>query len=174
MLGLAVYLALQAGLTPAQAPRRPDQFILPFIGIPCTVVLWSAIGSFAAMLYRFNRHPIHEFTDAAKWLVTRPVRGVVVGSAFYLVFAAGLFLVGATPAGPGDAAGLGCPGILGSATAAPRELLILALAFLVGFSDRFGDAVFNALVERYAPGPRGLRGIAGQGMTGRTAEVAAA
>lgn len=112
---------------------------LAFFGIPWAVALWSLIGSFAAMIYRFNRQPIYDFGDAVKWLLTRPVQGLVLGSAFYLVLTSGLFLL--TGGASGDAL---------SGTAKVTTEIILVLSFLVGFSDRFADSVFNALVDRYS------------------------
>ncbi|WP_445637317.1 hypothetical protein NSTC745_02406 [Nostoc sp. DSM 114161] len=112
---------------------------LAFLGIPWPVVIWSLIGSFAAMIYRFNRQPIYDFTDAIKWMLTRPTQGVVLGSAFYLVLASGLFLL------TGGASGSTSSGV-GKVTTE----IILVLSFLVGFSDKFADSVFNALVDKYS------------------------
>jgi hypothetical protein len=113
---------------------------LAFVGIPWPVALWSLIGSFAAMIYRFNRQPIYDFTDAVKWMLTRPVQGLVLGSAFYLVLGSGLFLL----TGGSSAAA--------TSTSVSRVTteIILVLAFLVGFSDRFADSVFNTLVDKYS------------------------
>lgn len=112
---------------------------LAFFGVPWPVALWSLIGSFAAMIYRFNRQPIYNFTDAIKWMITRPVQGLVLGSAFYLVLASGLFLLT-------GGASINTSSNLGKVTTE----IILVLAFLVGFSDRFADSVFNALVDKYS------------------------
>ena len=111
---------------------------LAFLGIPWPVVLWSLIGSFAAMIYRFNRQPIYNFTDAIKWMLTRPVQGIVLGSAFYLVLVSGLFLLGGNSTDKSSNAGK------------VTTEIILVLSFLVGFSDRFADTVFNALVDKYS------------------------
>lgn len=122
--------------------------LLPVLRVPWPVVLWSLIGSFASMIHRFNRRPIYDFGDAVKWLLTRPVQGLVLGAAFYLVVSSGLLLITGTIV-EGQ----------GSSTRIADEVL-LVLAFLVGFSDRFGDRVFNTLVRRYsqeeeAAGPAG-------------------
>ncbi|CCH95027.1 membrane hypothetical protein [Microcystis aeruginosa PCC 9432] len=117
-----------------------DDLNLPLLNIPWPVVFWSFIGSFAAMIYRFNRQPIHEFGDVVKWTLTRLVQGVVLGSAFYLILVSGLsLLTGVTPAASIDPT--------------PKKItteVILILSFLVGFSDRFADSVFNTLIERYS------------------------
>lgn len=117
-----------------------DELKLPLLNVPWPVVFWSFIGSFAAMIYRFNRQPIHEFGDVVKWTLTRLVQGVVLGSAFYLILVSGLsLLTGVTPAASVD-----------PASKKITTEVILILSFLVGFSDRFADSVFNTLIERYS------------------------
>lgn len=77
-----------------QLNQKPlSELKLPLFGIPWPVALWSLIGSFAAMIYRFNQRPIYDFGNALKWMLTRPVQGVVLGSTFYLVLVSGLFLL---------------------------------------------------------------------------------
>jgi hypothetical protein len=95
------------------------------------------------MIHRFNRRPIYDFGDAVKWLLTRPVQGLVLGAAFYLVVSSGLLLITGTIV-EGQ----------GASTRIADEVL-LVLAFLVGFSDRFGDRVFNTLVRRYSQDEEG-------------------
>ncbi len=124
-------VSLQIGEKPLGEMR------LPFFGIPWPVVLWSLIGSIAAMIYQFNKKPISDFGDATKWMLTRPIQGVILGSTFYLVLISGLFLL--TGTNPSDTSG-----------AVRVDEIILVLVFLVGFSDRFADAVFNTLVERFS------------------------
>jgi hypothetical protein len=110
---------------------------LPLLGIPWPVIVWSLVGSFAAMIHRFNRRPIHDFGDTVKWMLTRPVQGIVLGSALYFVLVSGLFLL--TGGSVEDTSSL-----------IVADEFILVLCFLVGFSDRFANSVFNALVERYS------------------------
>lgn len=114
-----------------------NQLRMPLLGIPWPVVLWSLIGSFAAMIHRFNSNPIYDFTDAVKWMITRPVQGVVLGSTMYLILVSGLFIL--TAGSTSNPSGL-----------ISTDEVILVLCFLVGFSDRFADSVFNALVQRYS------------------------
>lgn len=115
------------------------EYILPIIGVPLAVIIWGFIGSFASMLYRFNRRPIHDFGHTVKWLITRPVQGVVLSSAFYLVLISGQFLFTGEVKTDGQ-------GVLNSTE------IILFLSFLLGFSDRFGDSVFEILVQKYTGG----------------------
>ncbi|NEQ38600.1 MAG: hypothetical protein F6K40_20950 [Okeania sp. SIO3I5] len=110
-----------------------DDLKLPLLNIPWPVVFWSFIGSFAAMIYRFNRQPIYEFGNVLKWTITRLVQGIVLGSAFYLILVSGLSLL---------------------ISEKITTEVILILSFLVGFSDRFADSVFNTFIERYTKNAR--------------------
>ncbi|MBW4442539.1 MAG: hypothetical protein KME10_15165 [Plectolyngbya sp. WJT66-NPBG17] len=103
------------------------------LGIPAAVIIWSFIGSFAATIHRFNRRSVYYFDDAIKWMITRHVQGIVLSSAFYLILTSGLFLPSS-----GDSQSL------------IKDKVILVLSFLIGFSDRFVDSVFNTLIERYS------------------------
>ncbi len=107
--------------------------------IPWQVLVWSLVGSFAAMIHRLNHSPIYDFGDAFKWMITRPVQGVVLGAATYLILVAGLFML---TGGEVDTE---------SVTGVLEDEVVLLVVFLVGFSDRFADSVLNTLVRRYAP-----------------------
>lgn len=113
---------------------------LPLLNIPWPVVFWSFIGSFAAMIYRFNRQPIYEFGDVIKWTLTRLVQGVVLGSAFYLILVSGLALL----------TGHSLETTIPKTSNKLADEVILVLTFLVGFSDKFADTMFNALIDRYS------------------------
>jgi hypothetical protein len=115
-----------------------NELTLPLLGIPWPVILWSLIGSFASMLYRFNNKQVPDFGSTVKWFITRPVQGIVLGSAFYLVLMSGLFLLTGEVASDVE-------------NASPvKDEVILVLSFLVGFSDRFANSVFNALVANFS------------------------
>lgn len=131
IIALVIYMFGTQGLN-AQEPLT--KLRVPFLGIPWPVLLWSAIGSFAAMVHRFNTNPIYDFGDAVKWMITRPIQGVVLGLALYLLLVSGLFLL------TGNVSG----------TSGLRDEAILVLCFFVGFSDRFADSVFNTLVQKYS------------------------
>ncbi|PSB21602.1 hypothetical protein C7B65_03185 [Phormidesmis priestleyi ULC007] len=114
------------------------QATVSFWGIPTPILIWSFIGSFAAMIHRFNSQSVYYFNDAIKWMLTRHVQGIVLSSAFYLVLTSGLFLI---TNGAASQASTPQPSI--------KDELVLVLSFLIGFSDRFVDSVFNTLIERY-------------------------
>ncbi len=102
--------------------------------IPISVMIWSFIGSFAATVLRFNRRPVYQFNDPWKWMLTRHAQGIILSSAFYLVLISGLFLI--SDGTDGDPSHI-------------KTEVILILSFLIGFSDRFVDHVFNTLLKRY-------------------------
>jgi hypothetical protein len=138
VLALPIYVGVRWGGKFFIGDGPLSSMKLPLIGIPWPVIVWSLIGSFAAMIYRFNKKPIYDFGDAVKWMLTRPVQGVVLGAAFYLVLISGLFLFGGSTTPPN--------------AASHTNDVILILSFLVGFSDRFADSVFNAIVDTYSRG----------------------
>jgi len=109
---------------------------VPIIGVPASVLLWAAIGSLAAILYRFYKRQRGRITKEIRWLIARPVIGIVMGALSYLAIVSGLFIFG-TATGTAD------PG----ATIARPQLLWM-LAFLGGFSDKVFEAVVNAVVSR--------------------------
>lgn len=112
--------------------------VLPIIQIPLSVLLWSAIGSFTAILYRFNSSGDVELQDPLRWLFTRPLTGIVMGMVAYIVVKLG-FLTARSP----DSSSIDSP-----------ELLWL-IAFLSGFSDRFADGLLRSLVGRFGGDTKG-------------------
>lgn len=106
--------------------------VLPVLRIPVSVLLWAAIGSFTAILYRFNCSGDIELRDPLRWLFTRPLTGVVIGAVTYFVVRIGFLATGFE-----DSESIRSP-----------ELFWL-IAFLSGFSDRFADRLLRSLVGRF-------------------------
>ena len=111
---------------------------MPVLGIPLAVLVWSLIGSVAAILYRFYTYRIRELSQVSlevTWLIARPLTGVIMGMASYVIIVAGLLVFGdvaqSTP---------GTPTI--------RPQLLWAVAFLAGFSDRFFEGFIHILVSK--------------------------
>ena len=125
-----LYHAQQTGFSGTNA--------LPVLGVPACVILWSCVGSFAAILYRFTNADDREIKDPLRWLFSRPLTGVVMGTITFLVIKAGLLAIT-----PQSGAALSTPGT------APNELMWL-VAFLAGFSDRFSDGLLNTLMGNIA------------------------
>jgi hypothetical protein len=137
VLAILLIVGLIIAIGPTSYGTNSLDMKIPLIGVPWPVILWSLIGSFAAMIHRFNKNPIYDFSDAVKWMLTRPVQGIVLGCAVYLILVSGSFLInGALPA---------------NAIANTSKELILILSFFVGFSDRFADSVFTLLLRNYTP-----------------------
>jgi hypothetical protein len=95
----------------------------PILGIPLGICIWAFIGSFAAMLQQFYQKSIYEFGDTLKWVLIRPVLGVVMGSAIYLAFSNGFGITADTGNGS----------------------LIYLVAFFVGLSDKFTLGIIDRL-----------------------------
>jgi hypothetical protein len=110
---------------------------IPILGIPMSVILWSVVGSVAAILYRFYTRDKTKATDEIRWLIARPIIGVVMGALSYLAIISGLFIFG-------SAVGVN------SDPSLARPQLLWMVAFLGGFSDKFFEAIINAVVGKFS------------------------
>ena len=108
----------------------PD-YVIPVLGIPLSVIMWSAIGSFTSVLYRLNRSTEKELRDPIRWMISRPIVGVMMGILVFLAVKVGFL---ATTSG--------------QAEVVSTEVIWL-LAFLAGFSDRFAASVLKSIVGRF-------------------------
>ena len=110
---------------------------IPVLGIPYSIMVWSAVGSIAAILYRFYAKEPTRITKEIRWLIARPIIGIIMGSVGYLAIMSGLLIFGASTgveANPMDA----------------RPQLLWLLAFLGGFSDKVFDVIINTVVSRFS------------------------
>ncbi len=112
--------------------------ILPVIQVPLPILLWSAIGSFTAILYRFNSSGDIELQDPLRWLFTRPITGIVMGVIAYFVV-----LVGLVSITSGDATASK------NISSAGSTVILWLVAFISGFSDRFADGLLRTLIGRF-------------------------
>ena len=112
-----------------------DEKIVPVIGIPVSILVWAAIGSLAAILYRFYTHQAGRMREEIKWLIARPIIGIVMGSLSYLAILSGLIIFGTTMGLDSDAS-----------NARPQILWIIA--FLGGFSDKFFERIIAIVVGK--------------------------
>lgn len=105
--------------------------LVPLLGIPIPIVLWSALGSLANMLYRYYKQMrVRDVEQELKWVWARPLVGIVMGAVTYLVITSGLIVLGAvTPQN--------------QSIQLKPELLWL-FAFVGGFSDR----IFEGIIEK--------------------------
>ena len=106
--------------------------VLPVLDLPLPVLLWAAIGSFTAILYRFNNQGDIELHDPLRWLFTRPLTGIVMGTVTFLIVKLGFLSVSSQP-----------PDTLGTTT------MLALIAFIAGFSDRFADNLIKSLIGRF-------------------------
>jgi hypothetical protein len=105
--------------------------------VPVYILVWSTVGSLAAILYRFNRSATVELDDPMRVLLTRPLTGIILGAFSYLLVQLGFLAVSG---GAGTAESLG----------GERGVhLMIVVAFVVSFSDRLSEAVLKALVGRF-------------------------
>jgi hypothetical protein len=140
-IGVAISFLVLAGIATflyyAPALGVTADSIINILGIPVTVVLWSVVGSFAAILYRFSMSGDRQLEDPLRWFFSRPLTGVVMGSITFLVIKVGLLTF--TPGATSETA---------VASVANKELMWL-VAFLAGFSDRFSDSLLKSLIGKF-------------------------
>jgi hypothetical protein len=116
---------------------------IPVFGVPLSVVMWAAAGSLAAILYRFYTSTGQiRFNVEVRWLIARPVIGIIMGAVVYLALISGLVLIGAGPSST-TINPLAPPG---------RLEFYYVVAFLAGFSDKFYVGVINLLTEKFQGG----------------------
>jgi hypothetical protein len=124
-LGLLIFWG-----TRPNGPSVDDVF--PIIQVPLPIVVWSAIGSFTAILYRFNKSGDVELQDPLRWLFTRPLTGIVMGTIAFFVLKVGFLSVLPNENSPGGS----------------TEILWL-VAFITGFSDRLADSTLKLLAGQF-------------------------
>jgi len=125
ILGLIIY----SGTLPGGPTTNT---VLPILQIPLPILLWSAIGSFAAILYRFNKSGDIELQDPLRWLFTRPLTGLVMGIVGYLMLSIGFLAAGVK-----------------DTSSFSTTVVFWLTAFISGFSDRFADTLLRSLVGHF-------------------------
>lgn len=110
-------------------------------GVPQSVILWGAAGSLAAILYRFYTEQGQiRFATEFRWLIARPIIGIIMGGVVYVALNSGLVLLTTSSAAQT------------TATAAANSTINInsfwIVAFLAGFSDKFYLGVIDLLVAR--------------------------
>lgn len=114
---------------------QADMIGIPILGVPISVLLWAGIGSLAAILYRFYTRRIGRLGNEIKWLIARPIIGIIMGALAYLTILSGLFVFS------------GATGVNADIALAKPQLIWL-LAFLGGFSDKFFETIIAGLIGR--------------------------
>jgi hypothetical protein len=137
-ISLASLIGIGAFLYWAYKSNLNGNLNLPILGIPSCVLLWSVIGSFAAILYRFSNSGDRALEDPLRWLFARPIMGVIMGAMAFLVLKAGFITISQA----------GGNSINPVATSISNEVTWL-IAFLAGFSDRFSEGLLKTLAGRF-------------------------
>jgi hypothetical protein len=130
-------LAVFAIYTDAAQANEPYIF-----GIPLGVIVWGATGSLAAILYKFyTAEDRVRLAHEVRWLIARPIIGIIMAGLSYLTLVSGFVLLGAASTGTESAA------------AAPigRIEIYWIFAFLAGFSDKFYLGIIDLLVAKTLP-----------------------
>lgn len=107
--------------------------VIPLLQIPLSIVLWGSIGSFTALIYRFNKAADAELRNPKRLMLTRPIIGVVMSVISYFVLRVGILASLPRDVVPSLETGL----------------VFWLLAFLVGFSDTLAEGVLRTLVGRF-------------------------
>ena len=137
------------------------ELVIPVFGIPLSVVMWGAMGSLAAILYRFYTERKRVRLDLeVRWLIARPIIGVIMGGLAYLAIVSGMGILnlGNVPA----------PNIPGGEELPQNLEAFWVIAFLAGFSDKFYLGIVKLLVGRALGEPES--GHAKQVVDGRAGE----
>jgi hypothetical protein len=111
-------------------------FNIKVFGIPLGVFIWSGIGGFVSVPYRyvFQQEEFQEPT--IKWLVIRPIMGLVLGTVTYFSFSISLLVLDRN---------------LEEGLLKNREIIFLFISFFAGFSDRFAIFLLGSVVGRVVP-----------------------
>lgn len=118
--------------------NNPELLVKKVFGVPLSVMLWGAAGSLAAILYRFYTEQGQiRFSAEFRWLIARPIIGIIMGAVVYLALVSGLVLV-SNDTGSGA----------GSGESIARLEALWIVSFLAGFSDKFYLGVIDLLVAR--------------------------
>ncbi|MEM7342993.1 MAG: hypothetical protein AAF485_02010 [Chloroflexota bacterium] len=132
-----IYIAIVVAVIFFGTPAQSNNQEIPILGVPISVMIWAAVGSIAAILYRFYTREPTRITSEIRWLIARPIIGVIMGAVGYLAIVSGLLIFGTA---------VGADENFDSA----RPQLLWLLAFLGGFSDRFFEVIIDAVVSRFS------------------------
>jgi len=103
-----------------------------YLGVPALVWGWAAAGSLTSMLLRAGQTPFPNWWEAVRWVLYRPLVGVVMGALLYLLVKGGLIVFSAS----GDGV-------------APRAELIAVIAFAGSFSDELSVNLLQKVIGRF-------------------------
>ena len=136
---IIAYIALLASLmiVAAKFNIKLQESMIPFLKIPLWAIVWGALGSLAAILYRFytSTKRIHFFQES-QWLIARPLIGILMSVIAYSATQAGLIV-------------LGVPSTESTSVLPESARRIVSITcFLAGFSDRFYLSLIDLLINK--------------------------
>ena len=113
---------------------------VPYISVPVWALIWGALGSLSAILYKFYivKRRV-KFSIEFQWLIARPIIGILMSAVAYLAVTSGLILLGSESSSPSAKE-------LSVSDNATRFTAIVC--FLAGFSDRVYLGIINLLVSK--------------------------
>ncbi len=121
----------------AKSDIKLQNSMIPFLSIPLWAIVWGALGSLAAILYRFYTSTKRiQFFQESQWLIARPLIGILMSAIAYLAAQAGLIVLGVSST---------------ESTSASQESarrIISITCFLAGFSDRFYLSLIDLLINK--------------------------
>jgi|GEM_PF-6835071 len=135
ILILSYIVAIVVSITLGQR-YYTSQMEIPLLGVPVSVIIWASLGSLGAILYRFYTRQPGRLVDEVRWLVARPIIGIIMGALGYLTVLSGIFAFGGASAA--------------DAASNSRPQLMWLVAFLGGFSDRFFESVIDGVIGRFS------------------------
>lgn len=113
-------------------------------GIPFSIVVWGGLGSFAAILYKFYKSPRRvNFEIEFRWLIARPIIGIIMGALAYLALISSLLIFNATSSGASQQVDFQETG---------QFAQFWIVAFLAGFSDKFYEKIIEWLTGKFTTG----------------------
>ena len=121
-------------------PPSNNAVAVPYISVPVWALIWGALGSLSAILYKFYivKRRV-KFSIEFQWLIARPIIGILMSAVAYLAITSGLILLGAKSSSS-------LANELDASNNATRFTAIVC--FLAGFSDRVYLGIINLLVSK--------------------------
>lgn len=109
-------------------------------GIPFPIIVWSAVGSLAAILHRFYKSPRRINLEIEfRWLFARPIIGIIMGAVSYLALVSGALVFSATPS----------QDLSAELKVSAQQWQFWIVAFLGGFSDKFYEKIIEWLTSKF-------------------------
>lgn len=133
-LAIVIYSILVATLALVAFRHAGEDYVVPVLGLPLQILVWSSIGSISALLFRYyKREETSALIPEIRHIIGRFWTGIVAGSIFYFAIRSGLFMLSSQYID------------LNNAPSGQQQML-WASVWLVAFSD----FVFERIIVRIA------------------------